>query len=395
MKNIKTAVLICAVLILGISCQTKDEQDGFLIEGTVIGMDDVYIKLCETGDWRNSRVIDSTLIENGKFTFKGKLEHVDLFKLDIDSRVMGLVMLENSKIKVKFDLSDMDDNTWSVTPVVSGSNSHTQYTQIKDKASAVFKKEKYKAIKELKQQVIAAKKSQKKEDMDKVLARAKELEPLNMEMIDESKKIKFDFIDLNPTSPVAVHVMGFEFSEGKMGKENIKKYYDFFQGDARKTPFYKEYMTNIYKNLFEKAAVGNIAPDFTLNSVNGKEVTLSKVKGKYLLVDFWASWCLPCRASFPHLKKIREKYLKDGFEIVGIATGDTEDKWRKAIQKDQTPWINLFDESAKRGVLGTVAEKYGVAGLPSVFLIDSERKILLRNPSKDELEAKLKELIGE
>ncbi len=394
MKNIKTALLICAVLILGVSCQTKDEQDGFLIEGTVIGMDNVYIKLCETGDWRNSRTIDSTLIENGKFTFKGKLEHVDLFKLDIDSRVMGLVMLENSKIKVKFDLSDMDDRTWISTPVVSGSDSHTLYTQIKDKASAVFKKEKYKAIEELKQQVIAAKKSKKKEDMDNAVARAKELESLNKEMIDESKKIKFDFVHSNPTSPVAVHVMGFEFSESNMDKGNIKKYYDFFQGDAKKTPFYKEHMTKIYKNLFENAAEGNIAPDFTLTSVKGKEVTLSKVEGKYLLVDFWASWCRPCRASFPHLKKIREKYMKDGFEIVGIGTGDTEDKWRKAIQKDQIPWINLFDESAKRGVLGPVAKKYGVAHLPNVFLIDSEGKILLRNPSKDELVAKLKELFG-
>lgn len=378
----------------GLACQTKAKHDGFTIKGTVKGIDNVYVKLCATGDRENVHVIDSTLIENGEFTFKGKVEHVDLVNLEIDSRLTGLLMLENSEIDVKIDISNLGDRAWNYTPLVKGSASHDLYTQLNEKASAIFKKEKYKPLEELRPLFAAAKKSKKKEDMDKAMALQKELRPLAEEQSNEYLKVKFDFVDQNPSSPTAIHVMGYQYSEGRMNKEDLKKYYDFFQGDAKKTGFYRGYMTKVYKNVFENLGEGNIAPDFTLSSVNGEEVTLSKVDGKYLLVDFWASWCVPCRASFPHLKKLRKKYLKEGFEIVGVGTADTEDRWRKAIKKDQTPWINLFDVSEKRGAYGPVAQKYGVPHLPTVFLIDSEGKILLRNPSKEQLDAKLKELFG-
>ena len=114
-----------------------------------------------------------------------------------------------------------------------------------------------------------------------------------------------------------------------------------------------------------------------------------------MLVDFWASWCIPCRASFPHLKELRKQYGTEGFTIVGIGTADKEDKWRKAIEEDQTPWLHVFDKNEEgKQMYGPVAISYSVPHLPTTFLVDRDLKIILRNPSKEELDTKLKELFG-
>ena len=372
----------------------KESNEGYTISGTVIGIDNVYVKMLETGDMENDpTVIDSTLITNGKFQFQGKVDNIDMVSLLIDSKYRERFILENSTIEVVADVSENDERNRNFTLQVTGSENHNLFTKINSEVMNVYNDTKYKVLDEVRELYSVAKKSKKTEDMTKAQARQKELSPLFDERMDAYRKVKFDFIDNNPGSPVAIHVLGFQYSEGRMSKADLKKYYKHFKGEAIKTVFYKTYMTKVYKDNFEKMGVGNTAPDFTLNSVKNESLTLSKIEGKYKLVDFWASWCMPCRASFPHLQKLHAKYKKDGFEILGVGTADIEDKWRKAIEEDKTPWIHLFDISENRAY-GSVAKKYGVPHLPTTFLIDGNQKILLRNPTKEELDAKLNELFG-
>ncbi|WP_298367464.1 TlpA disulfide reductase family protein [uncultured Lutibacter sp.] len=394
----KSVLVVLTLLSFLTSCKesVKEEKyDGYVISGTVKGIDNVYIKLTNTGarDIKNIKIIDSVQIINGKFSFKGKVDNVDMVSVEIDSKFRGRFMLENSPINIAIDVTDLSERNSYFTPVVTGSKSHDIYAEIEKKSSAIFDKEKYKPIDELKDLFATAKKTKEQKDLDIAVAKQKELAPLIEERSDAYKQIKYDFVKANPSSPVAVHVLGYQYTEGRMTKEQLKEFYHLFKGEAVKTGFYKYYMTKVYKDNFENLGVGNTAPDFTLTTVNGENFTLSKVKATYKLVDFWASWCIPCRASFPHLKDLRKQYKKDGFVIVGIGTADEEDKWRKAIEEDKTPWIHVFDASEKRAY-GPVAKKYGVPHLPTTFLMDSNQKIVLRNPTKEELDAKLKELFG-
>ncbi|WP_346880802.1 TlpA disulfide reductase family protein [uncultured Algibacter sp.] len=390
------SVVIIAVSLMSCKQEKKtDKFDGYTIDGSVKGIDNVFIKLVETGsiDEVNKNVIDSTKIINGAFSFKGKAASVDMVNLVIDSKYQGRFMLENSPIDIEIDVTQLEGRNTSFIPKVSGSKSHDLFAAIEDKGKTIMEEEKYKPLEEIRELFAKAQKSDNKDDLIKAQDKQKELAALSQDRMDRYKKNKIDFVRNNPNSPVAVYILGFQYSEGRMTKTELKEFYNLFKGDAKNTDFYKNHITKVYKDNFENLGIGNMVPDFTLNTVDGKPFTLSHVESKYTLVDFWASWCVPCRKSFPHLKELRTKYQTKGFKIVGIGTADEEDKWRKAIKEDQTPWIHVFDTNEKRAY-GQVAKKYGVPHLPTTFLIDKNQTIVLRNPTKEELDTKLKDIFG-
>ena len=123
--------------------------------------------------------------------------------------------------------------------------------------------------------------------------------------------------------------------------------------------------------------VGELAPDFEINSHKGKKIKLSKFKGKVVLVDFWASWCRPCRAENPNVVEAYNKYRKSkfknakGFEVISISLDREEAKWKEAIKKDGLVWSSHgWDKTSE------IARKYRVSSIPAGFLIDGEGKIV-------------------
>ena len=303
------------------------------------------------------------------------------------------MFIENTEITASIDVSNLTERDWIVDIDSKGSKMQAEYDAIDKKSKIVFEDVKYKPLDEIRNLFATAKKSNKKEDLDKALALQKELEPLSEERYNRFIKVKFDYIDANPSSPISIYLMSYQYSEGRMSKEQLKKYYKYFKGDAAKTNFYKGYMTKVYEDNFIKMGIASEVPNFILKTPKDEDLSLATIKGKYILIDFWASWCIPCRASFPGLAKLYKKYHKDGFEILGVCTSDKKDLWLKALAKDKTPWLHVFDVAEKRSY-GPIATKYGVPHLPTTFLVDKDRKIVLRNASKEELAAKLKELFG-
>lgn len=137
---------------------------------------------------------------------------------------------------------------------------------------------------------------------------------------------------------------------------------------------------------------GALAPDFTLNDPEGNPVTLSSLRGQYVLVDFWASWCKPCRAGVPAMKALYAKYHPKGLEIIGVSDDDNHDAWKNAIEQDQTPWIHVVDEFPIANKPARVGQLWGVHYIPSYFLLDKEGKVIGKM-DHDALEAKLAELL--
>ena len=137
-------------------------------------------------------------------------------------------------------------------------------------------------------------------------------------------------------------------------------------------------------------AVGNPAPVFSQNDVEGKAVALSSIQGNYLLVDFWASWCGPCRQENPNVVKAWQKYHARGFAIVGISLDDQKDKWVAAIKKDGLAWTQVSD---LKGWENQVATLYGIKGIPMNFLLDKNGTIIAKGLTGEDLEKKLAELL--
>ncbi|WP_324678912.1 TlpA disulfide reductase family protein [Hymenobacter sp. GOD-10R] len=149
-------------------------------------------------------------------------------------------------------------------------------------------------------------------------------------------------------------------------------------------------MLAAYQQKTVSTTVGQLAPEIKLAAPDGKKVALTSLRGKYVLVDFWASWCGPCRQENPKVIKLYEKYKDKGFEIYSISLDDSRDKWVKAIAADGLPWKQVSDLQGWKSVAGTA---YGVDAIPQTFLIDPKGFIIARNLRGPDLEAKVASLL--
>ncbi len=140
----------------------------------------------------------------------------------------------------------------------------------------------------------------------------------------------------------------------------------------------------------KEIAVGQIAPDFQEPDPNGKMVKLSDLRGKYVLLDFWASWCTPCRAENPNVKAAYEKFKDKGFTVLNVSIDKDRSKWLKAIEEDQLPWTQV---SALKGIEAESAKLYHIVAVPTTFLIDPTGKIIASNLRGEALHKKLAELL--
>jgi thiol-disulfide isomerase/thioredoxin len=140
----------------------------------------------------------------------------------------------------------------------------------------------------------------------------------------------------------------------------------------------------------EIVSVGKIAPAIEYKDATGKAVSLANFKGKYLLLDFWASWCGPCRAENPNVVKMYQKYKSKGFEILSISLDQDENAWKEAIKKDGLIWNHVSDLNYSQQTLAT---NYNVQAIPKTFLLDKDGKIIAKNLRGKALEDKLAELL--
>lgn len=401
--ELTTRLAFALALLLTMNCKQEEPFYGYTIKGTVKGLDTGWVKVIKPNytDRENARiVIDSAQIQNGLFEMKGKVAHVDMMDISIDERYRTRrgFLLENSPITIEIDISTAD-KIGRFEALVSGSKMHDAYVAQNKKDNDIFEKEKYASLNALREE---GKKAYDSKDETLIAAHKEKFESLAglmNERQEEYQNAKIKYVLDNPSSPVAPYVLAFQFSEGRMAKDKMKKVYNALTGDAKNTAMYG-YIKKTYTEVFESFGVGATVPDFTLTTLQGEDLSLSEVEGKYILIDFWASWCVPCRASFPHLKELYAKYNKNGFEVVGIGTADAGSKWKKAIEEDQTEWKHVFDGdvneegNGKGKSYGPVAKTYGVPFLPTTFLIDSERKIVARQIRGKDIDKMLTELFG-
>lgn len=164
----------------------------------------------------------------------------------------------------------------------------------------------------------------------------------------------------------------------------VEKMYDGLSPRIKNAYLGQKLKTTI-DNL-KKTAVGSVAPDFTLQTPDGKNVSLSDYRGKYVLLDFWASWCGPCLREVPNVKKVYDRYHPEGFEILSVSLDDKKENWVNAIDKHELYWGHV---SSLKGWQCPVVKLYSISGVPAMFLLDREGKIIASGLRGEELGEKV------
>lgn len=223
------------------------------------------------------------------------------------------------------------------------------------------------------------------------------LEELQNANTKKAEDIKRDFINKNPGSLVSVYFLS-GLQSTTIDFDELKELYGKLSVTTKKH-FYGKEIANRISSL-EATSIGKYA--IAINNktdINGQPISLESLKGKYVLIDFWGSWCLPCRASHPHLKEMYKKYKDDGFEILGIAYeyGDTVEEarvtWKKTVANDGLGWPQILNNENVDQF--DVVKSYGISAFPTKILVDKEGIIIARYIGESEgLEAKLKEIFG-
>lgn len=134
--------------------------------------------------------------------------------------------------------------------------------------------------------------------------------------------------------------------------------------------------------------IGNILPSFTLNDNNGNPVTLSKLRGKVMMVEFWGSWCKYCRKDNPEMVIRYNKFKSEDFEMIGVAIDESREDWLEAIKKDQLPWLQVSEQ--KHWPDSKIVQRYKLVSVPSSFLLDANGVIVAMNPTDEEIDKAIK-----
>lgn len=383
----KTILFAVVAAVVAASCT---ENNKYVINGTIGDNDGktVYLNY-QIGD---STVKDSVVIADGKFTFSGTLDRPYCSGTLIIGDMNDMqnrpdfcpLALEPGTITVNAEGGALKDAT------VNGGKTQTEMNELAAQLKPL--QEKYDEFNKV---YYTLENDAQRDSMNAAM------EPVRKEY----KEICTNFYKKHPDSYLASQYLFMDMSE--MSYEDIKAAYDAFTDDVKN---YGDQIGEVKKELdaLEKIQPGSEAPDFTADDINGKPFTLSSLKGKVVILDFWASWCKPCRASNPHMKALYEKYHDKGLELVYVSDDDSEpEKWRKAVEEDKLVGDGFhhvlrglkWDRS--KGMAGMdhtndISDKYAIHFLPTKYLIDREGKMVCKiDEGQDEtLDAKLKEIFG-
>lgn len=394
MKIIFTT-LFCVLAIL--ACRAQNPS--FHIQGSLQGKcDGMTVKLLDSH--YPPQTIATTTIKNNKFELNGQVPGPGFYTWLIDTTpkgkksseenwLSGYFYLENSDITFQGDINTLPSYYWNPerkgNPIIKGSATEDLFQAFKTSIGDLQK----------------AKEQIDEEYLEKYhrptikgifntqdgIRLARQIFALNQQIAEAT----LQFIEQNPSSIVALDQATYFLDDQiSLTSAQIDKLVEILSqawGECPEMTAFKEKARKA-----QKIALGAPYQDIELTNPEGKKVRLSEYlpSGKYVMLEFWASWCGPCRGEIPHLKQVYKDYKDKGFEIISVSIDQKSKDWQKAMKQEKMPWIQLNDS---RGENGPATQVYNVLGVPYCILLDKDGKMFKTNMRGAFLDATLKELI--
>jgi len=362
------------VCLLSLISQVAFAQKGYAIKAEIKGIQSpapyAYLYIYQN---RTSHVVDSSKVVNGKFNFQGKVDEPNLYSItvkDIKGRISFL--LDNAAVNIEGGVNEIWKSTITGSPLaVEYQNYSTQHTNP--------------ARDELVENTRISQEYQAKGDS----VNAQKYLTMNAQIMQQQYIHAQKYITDNPASFVSLLLLSSYWKEYGIERANsyLQSLSSQLQGHSIAQGMLATWKER--KEVEGKTAIGILGMNFSQADTTDQLISLASFRGKYVLLDFWASWCGPCRQESPLLVKAYEKYNPKGFEILSVSLDESKEKWKSAIVKDRLAWTHVSD---LKGGQNQAAALYGVESIPANFLIDPQGKIIAKGLRGEALEKKLQEV---
>ncbi|KIO76320.1 hypothetical protein TH53_15295 [Pedobacter lusitanus] len=360
----KKSTIILGLIGTCLFANAQQKKSVYTVNGNIAGLKSPYIYFYSKGK------SDSAAVKDGKFTYTGAAESVPV-RVSMHNKKVGFgdFYAERGPVTIKGNADKPDEL------IITGGKTQTENNELsasKKGINAQLSKiyENWSAANKAKDSVALAKAEQ-------------EMTPLE----EASTKLTLDFVRSHPSSYVSldkISELTYEFDYA-----DIAALYQGLSADLKASAGGKKLETSLA--VLKKGSNGQKMIDFTQNDPSGKSVSFASFKGKYVLVDFWASWCGPCRGENPNVVKAYNRFSAKGFTVLGVSLDQDGAKWKKAIEDDKLPWSQV---SQLNGWKNEVSQYYGIQGIPSNYLVNPEGVIIARNLRGEKLTKKLEELLN-
>jgi thiol-disulfide isomerase/thioredoxin len=342
----------------------------FTLSGEITGVQEGKLYLGYT-DGDGKRVSDSTMLSNGRFRFTGKITEPVMAYMSYNTKRASIddpntisFFIDPANMKMTMAFNAFKD------AVITGGPTQTEY--------AVLQKQQQKFRKRWQVVMDTLSAINKRSNALYQETRAWALSPYT----EEYRELTATFIQEHPASYVTAWLLRFERD---ISTDSLKKLYARFPQPVKQSSFGREVAKDLEKR--KTGIPGVKAALFTSTGIDGQPVSLADLKGKYVLVDFWASWCVPCRKGNPHLKELYARYKEKGFEVIGVSDDDSKpEAWKKAVEQDGLPWKHVLrglkvtrnGDAINIDHTNDISEGYNIHSLPTQVLIGPDGMIIGR-----------------
>lgn len=357
---------ILLLLFICCSLNTLYAQLSFSVKGEVAGAAEKSVVSLHFDNPANEAIVKTEII-GGKFELKGKIEEPAIYVLVVDGAKQNLgIFLDGSQIKVKAQIDSLPNAK------ISGAALQTEFQSFRNQFDPYFIR-----IDQLGKQINNPSYTNSRDSLMQVVRPlVAELETKADAYIKEKKE--------SPVTPLLIYFLYSFFQQ----PEPLEKRFSELGSSAKKSYYGK--MVEKIINDNKVGSVGSVAPDFSQADTSGNMISLKSFRGKYVLVDFWASWCGPCRMENPNVVEAYNKFKDKNFTVLGVSLDRSKEPWLQAIAQDGLTWTHLSD---LKFWSNEVARTFKISSIPQNFLLDPEGKIIAKNLRGEELQTRLNELL--
>ena len=389
------------IAVFALACSPA-KHDGYTLKGNIQGIEEGKIVLSYY-DRANYKLVsvDSASIKNGEFEMLGKVDYPQQLSAKLSPGDATFTFwIENSEISIIGNMNKTSTNEWGqkTLPITFNGGKIQAESEAYNSLLKPIKKE----LKPFGDAYHAANmtyiKGIKSKLSDEELLPLKDAAWAAKDVLssfyERMNEVNQNYLNKYPNSFVTATIL--QGSMASMKAHEAKAKYELFSDVIKNSRLGKQINTEIQKSL--SGSAGSRAPSFSKKDINNKDISLEQFRGKYVLLDFWASWCRPCRAGNPHLIKLYNKYNKKGIEFIGIASDDNNiPAWNKAVKKDQIGiWHHILSGIKKQG--NNIGVMYAIHTLPTKILINPQGMIIGRYSADGEdneaMDKKFEEIFG-